>query len=59
MKRAASITKAEIERALKAGKQEGAVKVDIDAGKFKLSYTLGENSGEKPKSTVAKPERML
>ena len=59
MKRPAPITKAQIERALKAGKAQGMVTFEIEAGGVKLRYSLGENNGDKPKAQVAKPRSVL
>ena len=59
LKRPAPITRAQIERALKAGKAQGMAAIEIEAGGVKLRYSLGENSGDKPKAQVAKPRSML
>jgi hypothetical protein len=59
MKRPAPITKAQIERALKAGKAQGMVALEIEAGGVKLRYSLVDNNGDKPKAQLAKPRSLL
>lgn len=59
MKRPAPITRAQIERAIKAAKSAGAVTVEIEAGGIKLRYSLGENIGEKLKAKLDKPRSVI
>jgi hypothetical protein len=50
----ASITRAEIERALKAGMAAGVTRVEIEAGGIKLIYILGEKDGKRTATQVGK-----
>jgi hypothetical protein len=54
-----TVTKAQIERVLKAAKASGYQNVKVEIGGLTLSCSQGENSGEKAAAKVVKIQRMI
>lgn len=58
-RRRAAITKAELDRLIKAGQDAGLREVLIDVNGVKITYQLAVDSGENAKAKVAKTRRAL